>query len=341
MFRLAQAVEISEVLADRACESIVRRLNMSSFADTDTPIVLFNTLPFDRSEDLRLYIDLPQSENVWDFDVIDANGNVLTKNTRSVTINKAPSPYGYVSFDLVDALQPNADYYLVIGPDMKDNLGIYYNQTTRIPFHTSDAPDITLDLMDPVDSLCIQYRADDSRDVASGSTLRNPNKKYSGTASNELYYKFNDDAGATSEAYYPFINPTLINSTCYDEVSMFVYGDYSGNILYAVFSVEGDIHYAKVCDLDYVGWKYQTVDLSVLPAGVEFQLSALQIVYTGELMSNSGRVYIDNLYYLHHDAPSALENTDAQMGIEKIVEDGHVYIIRDGRRYTILGTEAE
>lgn len=83
LFRLAQTVEISEVLSDRACETIVRKLDMSSFSDTDTPLVLFNTLPFDRSENLHLYIDLPQSESVWDFEVTDANGNALTKQIIS------------------------------------------------------------------------------------------------------------------------------------------------------------------------------------------------------------------------------------------------------------------
>ncbi len=83
MFRLAQTVEISEVLADRACETIVRRIDMTGFSDTDTPIVLFNTLPFERSENLHLYIDLPQSESVWDFDIIDTDGTVLSKQIIS------------------------------------------------------------------------------------------------------------------------------------------------------------------------------------------------------------------------------------------------------------------
>lgn len=273
-----------------------------------------------------------------DIRVEDAAGNVLAKNTRSVSINKAPSPYGYITFDLINPMTPNTDYCLVIGPDMKDNLGIYFGSTKRIPFHTAAEQTITLPLVDPVDSLCLTYDAESSRGTVSGSTLRNTNKKYSGTASTELSYKFADDAKPTSEAYFPMKNPSLLAATCHDEVGMYVYSDYSGNALYAVYGVEGDLRYAKVCDLDYVGWKFQTVDLSVLPEGIEYQMIAMKVTYEGALLSQKGTIYLDN-FYLLKDAHTALEDAEADLTPDKCIEDNQLIIRRDGRRFNALGTE--
>lgn len=79
MNNLRQALEISEVLCDRACQTIVKKIDMSAFGDKDVFITLFNTLAFGRNETVRLFIDFPQTESVWDFDVVDAKGNVLDK----------------------------------------------------------------------------------------------------------------------------------------------------------------------------------------------------------------------------------------------------------------------
>jgi len=76
---LNQAIEISEVLCDKACQEIVKKIDMTSFDTKDVAVTIFNTLPFARNETVRLYIDFPQSENVWDFDILDSNGNRLDK----------------------------------------------------------------------------------------------------------------------------------------------------------------------------------------------------------------------------------------------------------------------
>ncbi len=126
-------------------------------------------------------------------------------------------------------------------------------------------------------------------------------------------------------------NPSLLAATCHDEVGMYVYSDYSGNALYAVYGVEGDLRYAKVCDLDYVGWKFQTVDLSVLPEGIEYQMIAMKVTYEGALLSQKGTIYLDN-FYLLKDAHTALENTEADLTPDKRIEDNQLIIRRDGRQ---------
>ena len=90
MNNLRQALEISEVLCDRACQSIVKRIDMTDFAKEDVAITVFNTLAFKRSEQVRLFIDFPQVDGVWDFDVIDTNGNKLPKQIIARSEVKLP-----------------------------------------------------------------------------------------------------------------------------------------------------------------------------------------------------------------------------------------------------------
>jgi len=90
MNNLRQALEISEVLCDKACQEIVKNIDMSSFDKKDVLVTVFNTLPFKRNETVRLFIDMPQSDNVWDFDIFDANGKQLAKQIVSRNEVKLP-----------------------------------------------------------------------------------------------------------------------------------------------------------------------------------------------------------------------------------------------------------
>ncbi len=90
MNNLRQALEIGEVLCDRACQSIVGRIDMTSFEKDALAVTVFNTLPFERSEAVRLFIDFPQCDGVWDFDVTDASGNKLAKQIIARSEVKLP-----------------------------------------------------------------------------------------------------------------------------------------------------------------------------------------------------------------------------------------------------------
>ena len=90
MNNLRQALEISEVLCDRACGRIVSRMDMSDLSSDALAIVLFNTLPFGRDEVLRLYIDFPQTDNVWDFALFTHDGKPVEKQIVSRREVKLP-----------------------------------------------------------------------------------------------------------------------------------------------------------------------------------------------------------------------------------------------------------
>ena len=73
VYRLNQALEIAETVSNTACKNIVKGIDFSKYADDEMLIVLFNTLPYERSEIVKLYIDFPRTMSVWDFDLFDGD----------------------------------------------------------------------------------------------------------------------------------------------------------------------------------------------------------------------------------------------------------------------------
>ena len=273
------------------------------------------------------------------FSVSDMNGNQISINTRSLAGNLAPAPYGYASFELTGELLPHTQYQMTIAGTLKDDIGIFLNDPIVINFTTGDNVTPDIPVVDALDTLQFVYDREASFAVISGSTLRNTNKKYWGMASNELSYVFFDGDAGEGEAFYSIKNKMLIEATSEDRMGMYVFSDFSQNTLEAKFETEGDIHYVKVCDLDYGGWKWQELDMSTLPAGVKLQFTALRVVRGTGVLSGSGSIYLNDLSHLK--SLTALENTDADQTIRKEVRDGQVYIFKDGIRYNVLGQETK
>lgn len=267
--------------------------------------------------------------------VLDANGNKMSVNTRSYKYNAAPEPYGHMAFELTSALEPNTDYTFVLSPGIKDNEGILLNETYEIPFRTGEEVAPTLPLVHEMETLFFEGDKENSTDVVSVNAARYANKKYAGSASNQCSYVF---AAVGGEARFKVTDPTLIVSNSACKLGMYVFSDYSFNTLYLHYGVDGDNQFVKVCELDFAGWRYCEVDLSVLPEGVDYQLMGLRLVGGTNLLSISGAFYIDNVYAQYVNVGSAVEDVIAPANRDaKIIENGYLYILLNGKRYNAQG----
>ena len=271
------------------------------------------------------------------FTVTDMNGTAMGVNTRSITCNVAPDPYGYAAFELTGELQPNTQYKMTIAGTLKDNIGILLNDPVEVVFTTGAEVTPDIPMVDALDTLQFLYDPQQSFAVLSGATLRNTNKKYWGAASNELRYEFFD--GDDCEAVFAMKNKTLVEACSEDRVGLYIFGDFSQNELLAKFETEGDIHYVEVCNLDYGGWKWQEMDLSTLPAGVRYQFTGLKIVRKTGVLSGAGSIYLNNLSFELNQ--TGLENTEGNDAIRKELQNGQIYIYKNGVRYTVLGIETK
>ena len=267
--------------------------------------------------------------------VYDAAGNKLAVNTRSYKYNAAPEPYGYAAFELTKALEPNTEYKLVLDANIKDMDGILLNGTYEIPFRTGEELTPALPLVHDMETKFFEGDKENSIDVESVNTLCYKNKKYAGTYSNQCAYVF---AAPGGEARFKVTDPTLIISNNVSKLGMYVFSDYSFNSLYIHYGVDGDNQFVKVCDFDFAGWRYCEPDLSVLPAGIDYQLMGLRLVGGSNLLSGSGAFYIDNVHaeYVQPD-PTAVDNVVDTPSEGKIVENGYLYILLNGHRYNAQG----
>ena len=272
------------------------------------------------------------------FKVYDAAGNDISPATRNVKLNGvAPAPYGSAKFELkAGALKANSEYKMVIGAEVADVDGVLVNEPVTIAFKTGDVVETSIPVVNVLDTLFFEGDKETSVGVASVSTLRNTASKYEGLASNKLTYTFSE---ANGEAVYVADNVAAIKGNSEATLGMYVSADYTFNTLYAKWAVEGDIQYTKICDLDYAGWLYQEADMSVLPAGVDYQFMGFKIVRGTSFLSEKGEVSIDVLrVQFEASSTTDVENVETAIPAQnKVIENGYLNILLNGKTYNVLG----
>ncbi|WP_304943480.1 alpha-mannosidase [Vallitalea guaymasensis] len=82
-YMLNQALEISEVINNKACKQLVKQIDTKDFDSKDILLMAVNPLGRNRRETVKVYIDIPREEQIWDFDIQDNLGNILEKQVIS------------------------------------------------------------------------------------------------------------------------------------------------------------------------------------------------------------------------------------------------------------------
>ncbi len=260
----------------------------------------------------------------------------VTLNARSFSFNSRQT--GAVTFETTDGLKPNTDYKLFITPKLEDATKVFIADTIVIPFHTVADSEGEGSVMDRMEAASFKYDAEESLG-ATGSALKYTSKKLFETASNQLKYEFTDAEGHIT---YTYLNPSLIsdaNGNC--KLGMYIFGDFSENELLAKWvSSDGDIKYTSFGIIDFAGWKYLSADMSTLPADMAYQFMGLRIKRGTGFLSSNGFLAVDNMMYV--SAPTALEDVEVEnLGVQKVVENDQLIIIKDGVHYNVLGTVIE
>lgn len=305
---------------------------------------VIQTYPVDGSENIPVdaaFIaifdaKLANSSNKY-FKVYDATGKDISPVARNIKLNgAAPEPYGSAKFELkAGTLQPNSEYKMVIGAEVSDVNGVIVNDPVTVVFRTGEEVESSLAVLNNLDTLFFEGDKETSVGVISVSTARNTASKYEGYASNKLTYTFSELNG---EAVYVADDVTVIQGNSESTLGMHVFGDYTFNTLYAKWAVEGDVKYTKICDIDYAGWLYQEADMSVLPAGVDYQFMGFKIVRGSSFLSEKGEVSVDALRVEFEASSTDVENvvTDHVVN-QKVIENGYLHILFNGVKYNAEG----
>ncbi len=278
---------------NRPCLSVMLSYPAEGATDVDLEPSIF--LLFDE----KLSVD-GKTRNL--FTVKDDNDFSFTPTARAFKSNTVGAPYGSVAFDVSPKsgkLQPNTHYQLVVSPSLKDTDNILLFTPFELNFTTGSGTEEKLgEVLTNMDNVAFSVDADKTTALLDKTfSTGGANKRTEGTDCNRIEYKFDPNLPDAQL----FLKPLDLSHifTSIDKLEIDIYGDFSMNEIYAEFGTAGDIHTYKLCDLDYIGWKTITLDLSQtdMPVGVEYQFLGLSIVRTDiePMLCNSGNIYLDRL----------------------------------------------
>lgn len=125
---------------------------------------------------------------------------------------------------------------------------------------------------------------------------------------------------------------TELTLTDADKAGVHIYGDLTDNEVYLEFTGETGVMYAKVCNMDFLGWRYIPVDLTALEGGLPYSLSGIRLVQKSSMMSKSGAFKIDDIYKLDGEGSGVADVDIATVSVypnpasEYIIANGGIVI---------------
>lgn len=90
LYRLSQAEELADAVYNRGMQNILRKIDLSKYGKDDILFVVFNPTAKPRQEVMKVYIDTPQDRNIWDFKIMDSDGNI--REIQEIERKEAVSP---------------------------------------------------------------------------------------------------------------------------------------------------------------------------------------------------------------------------------------------------------
>lgn len=92
LYRLNQALELAGVGVNNACKRILHHIDTSWLEKDDIVFVVFNAAPFARNEVVKLFLDTPQKQSIWEFEIEDCEGNdcavqYVSRTTKTVPVS--------------------------------------------------------------------------------------------------------------------------------------------------------------------------------------------------------------------------------------------------------------
>lgn len=226
--------------------------------------------------------------------VKDLSGNILAFNKRGLTYGKASEKYGWAKLPLSSNLTAGSEYTLTVSKDMADKDGIIIGTEKTVKFK---AEDLRIAKEGAVETETFETPTDftlndsQSKDYESASVTSDASAKLFGSACGNFKYTFTG-----SDGYVTYSLATLGTSTFKsdDKGGIYVNGDMSGNALYLVASNGTETKDIKVCDVNFLGWKYIEFDMNQLSSGVEYKLKDIRLNQSNKLQGMTGAVKLDN-----------------------------------------------
>lgn len=263
--------------------------------------------------------------------ITDSKNNKISLNARSCKFNQLTNGAGNALLVLSKDLTIGDTYNVTVTTDLRDEDNIPLLNEVKFSFK---AVDVTADankdavVFDDAETTC-NFKANAER--CSGLTTT-PGAKYTsnaiaGSRSNDLSYSYAEYHDGIAEWIYTGESADFNTG---DVLSLYVNGDLSNHVLYAVISSGTNRKLIKVSELDFRGWQRFDLKLNELEADwCPFKFSGLQLVQVESPTTQKGSFQVDNISHL--DA--------ALVGTESLNAEG-INVNVKGNTVTVNGPDA-
>ena len=241
--------------------------------------------------------------------VVDENGTKVALNNRKMTYSKLGDEYGFFRIAFTKDLTVGKKYKMTLSNEISDKDGIPLQDSVVVTFTAVDAgAEKTDSLMDGMEDATIYtLNEQGSVNVTSATITADGTNKLFGSKCVNIAYEFPATEGSEMLLSRSELGETKLTSN--DAVGVHVYGDLTANETYLEVIAPEDVKYIPLGKMDFLGWRYIEVPLTMLEGEKEYQLSGVKVVQTPSLMSRKGEVKIDNINYIK-DGGAGIENVE-------------------------------
>lgn len=237
VYNMQQALEIAQVVANDACGYIVSQIDTSSFEKDDVILTVLNSLPYGRKTIVKIGVEFPAEKEVWDFDIIDANGNkvmkqLVSRSSRTVPVHdieSRPFPFyadSFVCYAEVEVPACGYNVYRLVPTKTQDRKAVFWK-----PMRTTNGMEIATDVNRMENEfITVTVNGNGSANIFDKET----GKEYS----NLNYLEDTGDAGDYWVYYPPQDNKTFTSKSVAAEVCLKDNGNLSATIE-ASYKIDG------------------------------------------------------------------------------------------------------
>lgn len=256
-----------------------------------------NQVSVSTTAQFRIQFDAPilYSGLVGKVELFNANNEKLS--LASVKVSTVDGK-GAVAFEAKSPLAPNSMYYILLNSKIADAEGIMLLENVRIPFITDAEKYQSGTVVDDFESIAnwaIQSSNGGSTGIDTLATFITlaTDKKVNGSSSAKAAYTFSSSNGICKIDNSK--KPAFDGATS-SEFGIWVFGDWSRNILKYRFTVGGNETEVAVDTLNWTGWKLKRIPLSAITGTGNKAFSGISICQTAA-GSKSGALYFDDAQY--------------------------------------------
>jgi len=272
--------------------------------------------------------------NIYDLiSITDSNGKALTINKRASKYNQLSNGYGNAVFSVTGNLTKNETYHVKLSGMLRDREQLPLAEDLVFDFTAIDATEAhddntVIENFETASNLAY----DPVHTTGIGNVLptstRSTTTKLFDKAGARMSYTFTDNHGG--EVVWNYNGPAhLFNPK--DVFGAYINGDFNNHELWVGFTSGTATKYFKLCDLDFLGWKYIEISLDELDKEfAPYVFSNFKLIQKSSPITQKGAFALDNLSFRQN--PSG--------GVDDIVVDGKaVRVEATHGTITVTGTD--